>query len=160
VSPEELIQLQKTAHEVFYTRRDTLHYHMNQIRKLIDLGGDPKDDAYYYRPVFFAVRELFGVDRKDPRLRQVHDHDIQLTPERVDRWESFILDRGAHGSAEALDVVFEMSDVFGFHGQDPKADDGMKTVREALTAEQKLGGLRHSTQQRQDPLIVSHQGLE
>jgi anaerobic magnesium-protoporphyrin IX monomethyl ester cyclase len=160
VSPDELIQLQKKAHEVFYTRRDTLRYHMNQVRKLIDLGGDPKDDAYYYRPVFFAVRELLGIDRKDLRLKQVHDDNFQLTRERVDRWEAFILDQDAHRTADASDVVLEMSDAFGFHGQDPKTDDGRKTVRKVLMAEQKLGGLQHSAQQRQDPLIVSHQGLE
>jgi radical SAM superfamily enzyme YgiQ (UPF0313 family) len=160
VSPDELIQLQKKAHEVFYTRGDTLRYHMNQIRKLMSLGGDPKDDAYYYRPVFFAVRELLGVDRKDPRLTQVHDRDIQLTPERIDRWEASILDQSAQSNADALGVLFEMSDAFGFHGKDPHVDDGDRTVREALTAEQKLGGLQHSTQTRQDPLIVSQQGLE
>ncbi len=160
LSPDELIQLQKKAHEVFYTRGDTLRYHMNQIRKLMALGGDPKDDAYYYRPVFFAVRELLGVDRKDPRLTRVHDRDIQLTPERIDRWEASILDQSAQSNADALGVLFEMSDVFGFHGKDPKIDDGDRTVREALTAEQKLGGLQYSTQTRQDPLIVSQQGLE
>ena len=162
IEPEELIRLQKKAHEIFYCRSDVFSYHVRQLKDLAERRGEPRDDAYYYRPVFFAIRELFGIDRDDPRLKRVNNPDLTLTHELVQRWEEVINDPARDRSDKPFRVLAEMNDIFGYHGLDttPKGQSDFQNPK-MLKPEDTLGRLRDTpSDKRQDPLIVSQQGLE
>jgi hypothetical protein len=161
IQPDELIELQKRAHQLFYSRPSTFDYHIRRMKSLVDLKGEPRDDAYYYRPIFFTVRELFGVDRHDPELSRVHNPGLKLDHGLIDRWSDVVKDESRHHSREALEVLYEMNDVFGYHGLDTDAEQDERCEgSDRLQPESKLGRLKDLQREGQDPLIVSQQGLE
>lgn len=61
LTPKELINYQKEALRLFYTRKDVLEYHLDQFLK-------GEKDMFYFRPVIFALKQ--ELDNREVEVKE------------------------------------------------------------------------------------------
>ena len=127
LNSEDLINYQKEAHTLFYSRPDILKHHFNMIKECIKHSSSLKSNSYYFRPFVFALKELYNYEDNQQYLKTEHrKNSIKLTD--IDAWENkFLMQENGSpklSNKSTMEIIEILNKEFGFGKKDitPKGE--------------------------------------